>query len=70
MGATPHISQAEFETGLRSYSKTDKSLIDKERNWTTVPKTQRKDVFPEFLPNYKEEIQKKKSVSISSGKLA
>ncbi|CAD8052818.1 unnamed protein product [Paramecium sonneborni] len=70
IGPTPHLSQAEFETGLRSYAKTDKSLLDKERNWTTVPKTQRKDVFPEFLPNYKEEIQKKKSMSISGGKLA
>lgn len=38
MGATPHLSQAEFETGLRAYATTDKSLVDKERNWTTVPR--------------------------------
>ncbi|CAD8087160.1 unnamed protein product [Paramecium sonneborni] len=70
IGPTPHISQAEFETGLRSYAKTDKSLIEKERNWTSVPKTQRKDDFPEFLPNHKEVIQKRKSLSISGNKLA
>ncbi|CAD8151819.1 unnamed protein product [Paramecium octaurelia] len=70
IGPTPHISQAEFETGLRSYAKTDKSLVEKERNWTTVPKTKRKDFFPEFLPNYKEEVQKRKSLSISGNKLS
>lgn len=39
IGPTPHISQAEFETGLRSYTVNDKKLMEKERNWTTVPKT-------------------------------
>ncbi|CAD8060927.1 unnamed protein product [Paramecium primaurelia] len=70
IGPTPHLSQAEFETGLRSYARTDKSLVEKERNWTTVPKTKRKDIFPEFLPNYKEEMQKRKSLSITGNKLA
>lgn len=67
VGPTPHISQAEFETGLRSYA-NDKTLLEKERMWTTVPKSQRSQEFPEFLPPYKEVKEKKKSMSVS-GKL-
>ena len=40
-GPTPHISQAEFETGLRGY--LDKNATQQPRKFTLIPFTDKKD---------------------------